>query len=150
MAEAPDPREKAIVDKVVLEQVFQAVPSPVQTWLMRNGPSSLTHVAMYLENYFLAERAIQAKAPVSDKAGGRGQGKGETEEHPREAKLSKPAAFLGNHRPTFSGQPLRGGNPPPGAADTCLRGREVSPTCQDLGARVLDWGPIFCVGKWDI
>lgn len=51
------PGERAIVDKIVLEQVYQAVSGPVRWWLMRNGPTSIDQTAAYLENYFLAEWA---------------------------------------------------------------------------------------------
>lgn len=54
------------MDKIVLEQVYQALPTPVKAWLMRTGPSLLTQATAYLENYFLAELAVQPEAGAPD------------------------------------------------------------------------------------
>lgn len=53
------PREKALVEKIVLEKVFQAIPLAVRAWLTFNGPSLLVQASTYLKNYFLAERAMR-------------------------------------------------------------------------------------------
>lgn len=102
MAEAADPRrEGAIVDKVVLEQVFQAVPIPVWAWLMRNGPTTLSHAATHLENCFLAEWAFRAELHAPEKSGGKGQRRGAMEKTSRGAKLAPPF---------FQGDPQAGGS----------------------------------------
>lgn len=62
------------MDKIVLEQVFQAILPAVRAWLMRSGPTTLDQTALQLENYFLAEQVSQA-APLQDKGGGRGKGR---------------------------------------------------------------------------
>lgn len=50
--------ERAITEKVVLEQVFYAMPPAVRAWLMQAGPTSLDQAAAYLENYFLADQTM--------------------------------------------------------------------------------------------
>lgn len=60
--------ERAIMDKVVLEQVFQAIPTAVRSWLMRNGTTSLAQAAAYLENYFLAKRCVRPEGGAQEQA----------------------------------------------------------------------------------
>lgn len=103
------PGKRAIIDKVVLEQVFQAIPSPVRAWLMRKGPTSLDQATTHLENYFLAERSTRPEGLGIDKARGRGRGRALVEECPREPKPSRTGPSMGiGRRPLFQGQ-LMGG-----------------------------------------
>lgn len=85
------PGEQMIVDKVVLEQVYQAVPAPVWGWLMYNNPVSLSQATTYLENYFLAENATRPKALLPERTESKKGPRGNAEEP---LKVARPGWIL--------------------------------------------------------
>lgn len=48
------------MDKIILEQVYQAISAGVKGWLSRNRPPSLTEATRILENFFGAEKTTSA------------------------------------------------------------------------------------------
>lgn len=65
------PGERAIVNKIVLEQVYQAIPTPrpIRGCLMRNRSTFIEQAAAYLENFFLAERVTCSDGLLPERAG---------------------------------------------------------------------------------
>lgn len=90
--------ERAIVNKIVLEQVCEALPTGVRAWLMRGDPTFLYQVTTYLENYFLAECTTCPDTGGPERTLPKAKAEGPSEEPMRATNTNKPVSWVLDHK----------------------------------------------------
>lgn len=87
------------MDKAMLGQVFQAIPSAIRAWPMRSGSTLLEQAASYLENYLTAKKVVMWPGNTpSDRRFIKARDKGSPDKIPKNQRAGKSSSRLQDSR----------------------------------------------------